>query len=69
MDTTLSAVQPHFERHVDVPKRRICVRPFGQPSDTAHEPKRFVSIEGGDHNDPQSAEYYAALGEFLDRLR
>lgn len=36
--------------------------------DAANEPKRFVAIPGGDHNDPQNAEYYAALGEFLDRL-
>ncbi len=25
-------------------------------------------IAGGDHNDPQSAEYYEALASFLDRL-
>jgi fermentation-respiration switch protein FrsA (DUF1100 family) len=37
--------------------------------DAANEPKRFVPIQGGDHNDPQSDEYYLALGEFLERLR
>ena len=30
----------------------------------ANEPKRFVAIPGGDHNDPQTDEYYAALFEF-----
>ncbi len=34
----------------------------------ANEPKRFVAIPGGDHNDPQTDEYYAALFEFLGRL-
>ncbi len=34
----------------------------------ANEPKQFVAIPGGDHNDPQTAEYYAALAAFLDRL-
>ena len=33
--------------------------------DAANEPKQFVEIPGGDHNDPQSAGYYAALDEFL----
>ncbi len=36
--------------------------------DAANQPKQFVPIPGGDHNDPQSAEYYDALGSFLDRL-
>lgn len=36
--------------------------------EAANEPKRFMPIPGGDHNDPQNAEYYVALGEFLDRL-
>jgi fermentation-respiration switch protein FrsA (DUF1100 family) len=34
----------------------------------ANEPKQFISIPGGDHNDPQTEEYYAALSAFLDRL-
>ncbi len=36
--------------------------------DAANEPKQFVAIQGGDHNDPQSDEYYAALWAFLDRI-
>ena len=34
----------------------------------ANEPKQFVEIPGGDHNDPQTDAYYAALFEFLGRL-
>ena len=34
----------------------------------ANEPKQFIPIRGGDHNDPQSDEYYAALFAFLSRL-
>jgi len=30
--------------------------------------KRFVVIDGGGHNDPQSPEYYEALDEFLGKL-
>jgi fermentation-respiration switch protein FrsA (DUF1100 family) len=37
--------------------------------DAAHEPKQFVAIPGGDHNDPQTREYYEALVAFLDRLK
>ena len=36
--------------------------------DAANQPKQFVPIPGGDHNDPQSEEYYRALSAFLDRL-
>ena len=32
-------------------------------------PKRFVTIPGGDHNDPQTEEFYEALEEFLRGLR
>ena len=31
-------------------------------------PKRFVTIPGGDHNDPQTAEYYQALDDFIGSL-
>jgi len=31
-------------------------------------PKKFVTIEHGDHNDPQTPEYYQALDEFIDSL-
>jgi fermentation-respiration switch protein FrsA (DUF1100 family) len=34
----------------------------------AAEPKKFVTIEHGDHNDPQTPEYYKALDEFIDSL-
>jgi fermentation-respiration switch protein FrsA (DUF1100 family) len=34
----------------------------------AHEPKSIVTIHGGDHNDPQSAEYYKRLDRFFDTL-
>jgi hypothetical protein len=33
-----------------------------------NEPKWFVTIRGGDHNDPQSGEYYKHLDRFLDAL-
>lgn len=36
--------------------------------DAANEPKQFLVIEGGDHNDPQPREFYARLIEFLDNL-
>lgn len=36
--------------------------------EAAHEPKCFVTIPGGDHNDRQSAEYYKQLNRFLDTL-
>lgn len=36
--------------------------------EAANEPKQFVAIQGGDHNDPQSEEYYAALSAFFDRI-
>ena len=45
--------------------------PFGQGEKlfaAANEPKHFVTIEGGDHNDPQSAEYYRQLDHFLAAL-
>jgi hypothetical protein len=34
----------------------------------ANEPKKFVAIPGGDHQDPQTPEFYAALDAFLDSL-
>ena len=34
----------------------------------ANEPKRFVTIAGADHNDPQSAEYYKELDAFIAAL-
>jgi len=35
----------------------------------ANGPKRFITIEGGDHNSPQSEEYRVAFDEFIDSLR
>jgi fermentation-respiration switch protein FrsA (DUF1100 family) len=36
--------------------------------EAANEPKRFVTIRHGDHNDPPSAEFYQAVDQFLDKL-
>jgi uncharacterized protein len=36
--------------------------------EAANEPKRFVVIPGGDHNDPPAAEFYQALDQFLGEL-
>lgn len=36
--------------------------------DAANEPKRFVPVPGGGHNDPPSREYLAALDHFFDAL-
>ncbi len=34
----------------------------------ANEPKRFVTIHGGNHNSPQSDEYHQALADFIHSL-
>jgi hypothetical protein len=36
--------------------------------DAANQPKKFVSIPGGDHQDPQTPVYYEALDAFLGSL-
>jgi fermentation-respiration switch protein FrsA (DUF1100 family) len=36
--------------------------------EAANEPKRFVHIPGGDHNDPSATKYVQALDRFLDSL-
>lgn len=36
--------------------------------EAASEPKELVVIAGGDHNDPRTEEFFAALDRFLDRL-
>jgi hypothetical protein len=35
----------------------------------ANEPKRLVIIPGGEHNDPPTPAFYAALDEFLGSLK
>lgn len=37
--------------------------------DAANEPKRFVIIRGGDHNDPLTSAFFQALDQFLAKLR
>jgi fermentation-respiration switch protein FrsA (DUF1100 family) len=34
--------------------------------EAANEPKRFVAVPSGGHNDPPSPEFLAALQDFLD---
>ncbi len=34
----------------------------------ANEPKQFVTIPGGDHNDPRTPQFYQALDEFFKTL-
>jgi hypothetical protein len=36
--------------------------------DAAHEPKRFVTVPNGDHNDPPTALFFQGLDEFLNTL-
>lgn len=36
--------------------------------DAAHEPKQFVVVSGGGHNDPPKRDYVQALRKFLERL-
>jgi len=36
--------------------------------DAANEPKQWVTIPGGDHNDSQTPEYYKTLNAFIERL-
>lgn len=36
--------------------------------EAAGEPKQFVVIAGGDHNDPRTPQWFAALDEFFTRL-
>ena len=35
----------------------------------ANEPKKFILIPGGDHNDPHSPEYYQQVREFVESLK
>jgi fermentation-respiration switch protein FrsA (DUF1100 family) len=36
--------------------------------EAANEPKEFITIPDGDHNDPRSAPFWDAVDQFLDRL-
>jgi fermentation-respiration switch protein FrsA (DUF1100 family) len=53
--------QSHGDRDQIVPLR-FAQRLF----DAANEPKKFLLIEGADHNDPRPAGYFKKLREFLD---
>lgn len=58
---------PLLQSHGDADR----VIPFDQGERlfaAATGPKQFVRIPGGDHNDPQTDEYYQELSRFLDRL-
>ena len=53
--------QSHGDRDSIVPLR-FATRLF----DAANEPKRFLLVEGADHNDPRMPQYYDKLREFLE---
>jgi fermentation-respiration switch protein FrsA (DUF1100 family) len=58
---------PLLQTHGDADE----VVPFGLGEKlfaVANEPKRFVRVRGGRHNDPPAPEYVAALDEFLGSL-
>lgn len=58
---------PLLESHGDADS----VIPYAQAERlfaAANQPKWFVRIRGGDHNDPQSEEYHRLLDAFLDSL-
>jgi hypothetical protein len=37
--------------------------------DAANEPKRFITVPGGDHNDPPTEVYLEELGRFVEAGR
>jgi fermentation-respiration switch protein FrsA (DUF1100 family) len=58
---------PLLESHGDADK--LIPYALGQKLfDAAPGPKRFVTIPSGDHNSPQTPEYYQALDEFIASL-
>jgi fermentation-respiration switch protein FrsA (DUF1100 family) len=36
--------------------------------EAANDPKEFITIPGGDHNDPRSSRFWQAVDRFLDRI-
>ncbi|MCA9062924.1 MAG: alpha/beta hydrolase [Planctomycetaceae bacterium] len=58
---------PLLQSHGDAD--RVIPYEFGQKLfRAANEPKKFVTIPRGDHNDPQSGEYFLAFSRFIDEL-
>jgi fermentation-respiration switch protein FrsA (DUF1100 family) len=58
---------PLLQTHGDAD--RLIPYPLGRKLfDAANEPKWFVPVPGGGHNDPPSREYLAALDRFFDAL-
>jgi hypothetical protein len=56
-------LQVHGDADTIVPIR------FGQKLfAAANEPKRFVIISGGDHNDPRTPQFFQAVHQFLESL-
>ncbi len=55
--------QSHGDRDSIVPLR-FAKRLF----DAANEPKQFLLIEGGDHNDERPGDYYGKLRAFLEKV-
>lgn len=58
---------PLLQTHGDADR----VVPFAlgrQLFDAANEPKQFVAVQGGGHNDPPSREYVTALERFIQTL-
>ncbi|HEY2883297.1 MAG TPA: alpha/beta hydrolase [Pirellulales bacterium] len=57
-------LQLHGDADTIVPYR------FGKKLfDAANEPKTFVTIPGGDHNDPRTAKFHEALEQFINQLQ
>jgi uncharacterized protein len=57
---------PLYQSHGD--HDRVVPLKFAQRLfDAANDPKQFLRVEGADHNDPRSPEYYRKLREFLDK--
>lgn len=58
---------PLLESHSDADS--IIPYAFGRRLfDAANQPKRFIKLEGLDHNDPHTREYFQALGQFLEEV-